>query len=75
MERMIELTGTPDEVKAMLDVASKVEPAIFRKQRVNPGHVKLWYRGERADNDLVAAIKKKACPSQEADADTVDETE
>lgn len=60
MEYMIELEGTPEEIKAMLSVASKVEPGIFRKRRINPGLCRLWYRGEQANNDLVAAIKRKA---------------
>jgi hypothetical protein len=59
-EHMIELIGKPDEVEAWLRSASRVEKKIFRKHQVNPGHYQLWYRGQQANNDLVAAIKKHA---------------
>lgn len=60
LERMIELFGTPDEITAMLNVASRVEPRIFKKRRVDAGHYILWYRAKEPPNDLVMAIRKRA---------------
>lgn len=59
-ETTIELTGTPDDVQAMLNAASKVEPTIHRKQKLSPGHYRLWYTAKSPPNDLVAAIKRRA---------------
>lgn len=59
---MIELSGTPEDVQAMLNVASKTEPGCYKKKRVNPGLCRVWYRGDNIGqpNDLVAAIKRAA---------------
>ena len=59
-ERTLELIGTPEDVQAMLNAASRVEPRIFKKKRINPGHYVLWYRAKEPPNDLVAAIKRRA---------------
>lgn len=64
MDHRLELTGTPDEVQAMLNVASKVEPGIYKKKRNTPGSVTLWYRGDAAPSDLATAIKKRAAPKK-----------
>ena len=59
---MIELTGTHDEVQAMLNVASKVEPGCYKKKWVTPGQCNVWVRGDEVGppNDLVAKIKREA---------------
>ena len=59
---MIDLEGTPDDVQAMVDKGSRIDGAVaYKKQWINPGLCRIWYRGKRnAPHDLVAAIKRKA---------------
>jgi hypothetical protein len=58
---MIELEGTPEDVQAMLNVASRIEGAVaYKKERLTSGLYRVWYRGKGTPNDLVAAIKKRA---------------
>lgn len=58
---MIELKGTPEEITAMLGVASRIDGATaYKKKRINDGLYRVWYRGKGTPNDLVAAIKRKA---------------
>lgn len=62
-EYSITIEGTPEEVQALLNVGSKVEPRFCRKKRISPGKVVLWYKvpeGENAPNDLLAAMKRRA---------------
>ena len=59
-ERQVELIGKPEDVQAMLNAASRVEPRIFKKKRINPGHYILWFRAKEPPNDLLAAIKRRA---------------
>lgn len=59
-KRRITITGTPADVKKMLAVAQKVEPTIYRKDRLGPEKVLLWYRSDTTTNDLLTAIKKSA---------------
>lgn len=58
---MIELKGTPEEITAMLAVASRIDGAVaYKKKPLNDGLYRVWYRGKGTPNDLVAAIKRKA---------------
>ena len=57
----IELTGTPDDVQAMRNVASRIDGAkAYREKKITDGHYIVWYRASEAPNDLLAAIKRKA---------------
>ncbi len=58
---MIELKGTPEEITAMLGVASRIDGAVaYKKKRMNDGLYRVWYRGKGTPNDLVAAIRRRA---------------
>lgn len=58
---MLPLIGTPDEVQAMRNVASRIEGATaYREKRITDGEYHVWYRSTEAPNDLLAAIKRKA---------------
>ena len=58
---MIELSGTPEDVQAMLNVASYIDGAkAYKKRRIHPGLCYVFYRGKGTPNDLVLAIKRKA---------------
>ncbi len=58
---MLELEGTPEEITAMLGVASRIDGAVaYKKKRMNDGLYRVWYRGKGTPNDLVAAIKRRA---------------
>jgi hypothetical protein len=69
-EYSITIKDTPENVQKMLNAASKIEPlhdgnkrGFFKKKRLSPGEVVLWYRvpsGENVPNDLMTAIKKRA---------------
>lgn len=59
-EFQIDLVGDPDDVQAMLKVASRVEPAIFKKQWIDEGHLILFYRADELRTDLLDALKRAA---------------
>lgn len=57
----LDLEGTPDDVLAMRNVASRIDGATaYREKRFSDGHYRVWYRSTEAPNDLMAAIKRKA---------------
>ena len=58
---MLPLKGTPEDVLAMRNVASRIEGATaYREKRISDGEYHVWYRSTEAPNDLLAAIKRKA---------------
>jgi hypothetical protein len=64
IEGQISITGTPDEVQAMVGAASKVDSRFYRKDKISDSQYVLWYRAaaDEAPNstDLLAAIRKAA---------------
>ena len=64
IDGQITITGTPEDVLAMVGAASKVDSRFYRKDKISDVQYVLWYRAA-ADQvpdttDLLAAIRKAA---------------